>query len=103
MNHHSTPFSRLSIAGAQRAAERILTNCYTILLCALLLADACAAKNISGPLRLTLPDEFYAVVGSEMSIYYDNIVLTETPEKYPFEVKCDIGRAESNRWTVTPA
>ncbi|QDT86433.1 hypothetical protein MalM14_41090 [Gimesia chilikensis] len=45
---------------------------------------------------------FYAVPGVEMSIYFDNIVLTETPEKYQFEVDCEIGTVDQNRWTVTP-
>jgi lysophospholipase L1-like esterase len=37
-----------------------------------------------------------------MSIYYDNIVLTEKPEAYVFRAACDIGKAEARRWTVTP-
>ncbi|QDU51599.1 hypothetical protein Pan110_39660 [Gimesia panareensis] len=60
------------------------------------------AAEKSESLQLTLPPAFYAVPGVEMSIYYDNIVLTETPEKYRFEVSCKIGTAEQNRWTVTP-
>jgi len=38
-----------------------------------------------------------------MSVYFDNIVLTEKPEEYRFEVKCDVGATEARRWTVTPA
>lgn len=53
-------------------------------------------------LQLTLPPVCYAVPGVPMSIYFDNVVLTETPEKYRFEVKCDVGAAEARRWTVTP-
>lgn len=41
--------------------------------------------------------------GGPVSFYYDNVVLTEHPEAYRFEVKCDIGAAEGKRWTVTPA
>ena len=54
------------------------------------------------PLRLTLPPVFYAVPGVEMAVYYDNIVLTETPEAYQFTIACDIGRSEDRRWAVTP-
>lgn len=57
----------------------------------------------AGPLRLTLPPACYAVVGLPMSIYYDNVVLTEKPEEYRFAVRCDIGTAEKHRWTITPA
>jgi len=65
-------------------------------------AATCLAGNRAGPLQLTLPPEFYAVAGVETSIYYDNVVLTETPEAYRFEVTCDIGKAEQQRWTLTP-
>ena len=49
-------------------------------------SETLLADNSGGPLRLTLPTEFYAVVGDEMNIYFDNIVLTETPEAYRFTV-----------------
>ena len=74
-----------------------------VLLWSVLSAAACLADVGIGPLRLTLPAELYAVPGVEVSIYYDNVVLTETPEAYRFEVKCDVGKAEQRRWTVTPA
>ncbi len=53
-------------------------------------------------LRLTLPPVCYAVPGVPMSIYYDNIVLTQTPENYRFTVNCSVGKSEARRWTVTP-
>ena len=55
------------------------------------------------PLQLTLPPAWYAVPGVPMSLYYDNVVLTEMSEKYRFEMACDIGKSEARRWTVTPA
>jgi lysophospholipase L1-like esterase len=54
------------------------------------------------PLQLTLPPACYGVPGVAFSLYYDNVVLTQTPEQYRFEVKCDIGASEARRWTVTP-
>ncbi len=71
-------------------------------LACLLSAANCLADSHVGPLQLTLPAEFYAVSGVETSIYYDNVVLTETPEAYRFEVTCDIGKREPRRWVVTP-
>jgi len=62
-------------------------------------AQATAAEQ----LHLTLPPAWYGVPGVPISLYYDNIVLTEKPEQYRFAVKCDIGTAEARRWTVTPA
>ncbi|QDT89886.1 SGNH/GDSL hydrolase family protein [Gimesia algae] len=68
----------------------------------LLSALPAAAAEKTNSLQLTLPSTLYAVPGVEMNIYYDNIVLTETPEKYRFEVSCKIGTAEQDHWTVTP-
>lgn len=73
-----------------------------VLLVGILSATTCHADTDRGPLRLTLPSEFFAVVGVEMSIYHDNVMLTETPDAYRFEVACDVGQAEKSRWTVTP-
>lgn len=65
-----------------------------------LLAASLRAEPAS--LQLTLPPTWYGVPGVPVSLYYDNVVLTEQPESYRFEVKCDIGTAEAKRWTVTP-
>ena len=80
-------------------SPRILIQLIVLLLCAV--SPASAAEKTQS-LQLTLPPMFYAVPGVEMSIYFDNIVLTETPEKYKFEVDCEIGTVDQNRWTVTP-
>lgn len=68
----------------------------------LLSAFPAAAAEKTESLQLTLPPTLYAVPGVEMNIYYDNIVLTETPEKYQYEVSCRIGTAEQDHWTITP-
>ncbi len=60
------------------------------------------SEDIASPLQLTLPREFYAVPGVAMSISFDNIVLTQTPEAYGFDVTCDIGQSEERQWTVAP-
>lgn len=53
-------------------------------------------------LQLTLPPVWYGTPGVPVSLYYDNVVLTEQPEALRFEVKCDLGQSEARRWTVTP-
>ncbi|MBC8291486.1 MAG: hypothetical protein H8E37_14385, partial [Planctomycetes bacterium] len=73
----------------------------TCLVFAAALPPASAAEP-STNLRITLPAEFYAVVGSEMSLYFDNVVLTETPEQFRFEVACSIGEAGKRRRSATP-
>lgn len=70
---------------------------------ALVLQLARAAESLAAEsLQLTLPPVCYAVAGQEMNLYFDNIVLTPTPEKYQFRVQCPIGHAEARRWTITP-
>lgn len=69
-----------------------------ILTTSLLLAEA-----RQGDLQLTLPPMCFAVPGVPLSIYHDNIVLTQQPEALRFEFKCDVGTSEARRWTVLPA
>ena len=67
------------------------------------LCTALAGEGSAASLRLTLPPTFYAVPGVEAAIYYDNIVLTETPEQFKFTVQTDLGKSETKRWSVTPS
>ena len=71
----------------------------------LLAARAVPAAEVrgAGPLRLLLPPVVYAVPGVETNLYWDNAVLTETPENYRFQVQCPLGRSEARRWTLIPA
>ncbi len=64
--------------------------------------DLQAAAAEPSALRLTLPAEMYAVVGVEMNVYFDNVVLTQTPEKFSFKFGCDVGTVEARRWRVLP-
>lgn len=61
-----------------------------------------ADQNASDDLRLTLPPTGYAVVGSEMNVYFDNLVLREDSSDLKFTVVSELGHPEKNRWTVTP-
>lgn len=63
---------------------------------------AITATVSAGDLHLTLPPVVYATPEVSMSIYHDNIVLTETPENYRFEFNCKLGTNEARRWTVMP-
>ena len=84
---------------------RLLRRSYRFVLCAAIITASVslsAENEKEPPLRLTLPPVFYAVPGHEMNVYYDNIVCTETPEKYKYKFKCNIGTHEERRWTLTP-
>ena len=61
-----------------------------------------AADGKTPDIRLTLPAEMYAVVGVEMNVYFDNVVLTQTPKKFSFEFGCDVGSVEVRRWRCLP-
>lgn len=74
----------------------------TFLTVIVLLLPQVGTAQENEPLQLTLPGECYAVPGVEMNLYFDNLVLTQSPEDFRFEVKCDIGKVEKRRWTVTP-
>jgi lysophospholipase L1-like esterase len=60
------------------------------------------AEALAGKLRLVLPPVIYAAHDVECNLYFDNAVLTKNVENYAFDVKCDLGRQMSERWTVTP-
>lgn len=65
--------------------------------------DAAAAKTDRGPLQLTLPPVCYAVAGTEFTLWFENVLLTQTPGNYKCQVEAGVGRTEPRRWTWTPA
>ncbi len=77
--------------------------CDSVPLGGVALAETKAGVTQRDGLRLTLPPVMYAVPGVAMSVPFDNIVLTETPEALRFEVKCRLGSADARRWSVTAA
>ena len=60
----------------------------------LLLPMIAVADDAHPDLQLTLPPQVDVVPGVEFSIYFDNIVLTQNPEKFKFDVRCDVGKME---------
>ncbi len=69
-----------------------------------LLSVSASADEIAtdGELRLTLPPALAVVPGVTSGLYFDNIILSPSSEKYQFRVTCDIGQTEDRRWVVTP-
>lgn len=53
-------------------------------------------------LRLLLPPEIYSVVGHEMSIYFDNVMLVPSLDNYLVAVRCNVGRQQQHRWAYVP-
>jgi lysophospholipase L1-like esterase len=61
----------------------------------------------SGPTReasvkLLLPPAVYAVPGSELNIYFDNVIVALNIKDYVFDVECASGRQDQERWRFTP-
>ncbi len=57
------------------------------------------AKN---SLRLILPPIIYAVPGIETNVYFDNVCLVINSANYVFDVHCNRGHLQDDRWTYTP-
>lgn len=68
----------------------------------LFLSSIWSISALAGDLQLTLPPVVYVVPEVAVSIYHDNIVLTEKPEDYRFEFTCAVGQSEPKRWMVKP-
>ena len=52
--------------------------------------------------KLLLPPALYAVPGTELNVYFDNIVLVQDIKDWNFDVDCSYGRQDMDRWSYTP-
>ena len=87
------------------AVPIIMLLCWLAVPAALMPRGACrgAEEDVPGPVRLCLPPAIHAVVGVEMNVYFDNVVLAIRPEAYAFDVNCPLGIQQNERWTLTPS
>jgi len=51
-------------------------------------------------LYLRLPDSIYTTTESKYSVYYNNVLLTQSPEKYFFEVISSVGYVDSMKYNL---
>lgn len=51
--------------------------------------------------HLNLPSKIYGVVGKEVNVYLDNLMIDDA-SKYNWNVECAVGIQQSERWTAVP-
>lgn len=61
-----------------------------------------AMAQLPAALELVLPPVLHGVAGQELNVYFDNVVLSEKPEAFRYEVSCALGKVEGGRWTAVP-
>lgn len=54
-------------------------------------------------IALTLPSEFYGVVGEPTAVYFDNVVLARDSGQLQFKAECEVGTVEAKAWKCTPS
>ena len=52
--------------------------------------------------RLALPPAIYAVAGTEVNLYFQNVILSPPGRVWIFEVTCSKGAQQVERWTWVP-
>lgn len=53
--------------------------------------------------KILLPNVINTVVGQELSIYFDNIILCNNLKNYQIDCACDVGKQQNERFVYTPA
>lgn len=51
---------------------------------------------------LTLPPRIFAVVGMETNIYFGNLTMVINFRNYAFDIECEKGRLDAERWRWIP-
>ena len=61
------------------------------------------APKVVPSVKLDLPPVIYTVPGIEANIYFDNVSLCVNPKNYVFDVTCNRGKQQVERWTYMPS
>lgn len=66
------------------------------------MVGAALAMADSGSVRLVMPTALYATPGVEANLYLESVILALNPANYTFDVNCEKGYQQAERWTFTP-
>src|SRR5258708_13467753 len=76
--------------------------CGTVLFAIFALSGIARAEEFN-TCRLILPQVVYAVAGTEVNLYFQNLILTPPGRVWIFDVNCTKGKQQVERWTWLPA
>lgn len=62
----------------------------------------CGWAETPNPCRLVLPPVVYAVAGTEVNLYFQDIILAAPDRTWIFDVTCAKGKQQVERWTWVP-
>lgn len=82
----------------RRPAQRAVSLAFVTTLLPLLTP----AATPSDPKILTLPPVLYAVVGQELNLYYDSVILAPPGQHYLVKITCAKGKQQAERWVLNP-
>ena len=60
-------------------------------------------NKVVSKVKLSLPPIIYAVSGIETNVYFDNVTLTLNISNFVFDVSCEKGLQQNERWTDVPS
>jgi lysophospholipase L1-like esterase len=75
---------------------------WVVVVVALRLGTGAGVAEKAADLELVMPPVLHAVAGAGVSVCFDNVILSERPEAFRYEVRCAVGRVEGLRWTAVP-
>lgn len=58
--------------------------------------------GIADKISISLPPTIPAVVGHEISLYFDNVIKCTNLSNYQIDVVCNMGKQQNERWTDVP-
>jgi lysophospholipase L1-like esterase len=62
----------------------------------------CFAILSDEEIKIVLPPSIPAVVGKEVNVYFDNVIIADNIDDFSLTVACNVGTHQNERWTCVP-